>query len=113
MEYKVELAPRVRSQLFHAYEFALANGGKAVADRWLNRFTKALQNLAVFPERHSVPSDNKHLKPGYRVMLFGKRKGAYHAYFVVNSNAIPTPWVRVVYIARAAHGPLSQEDLEE
>jgi plasmid stabilization system protein ParE len=106
------LAPRVKAQLFNAYEFAVERAGKSIADRWLLRFTEALQSLERFPERCPEAAENPHLKGTYRVLLFGKRKGAYHAYFLAEPNYKPHPRVRIVYIVRAGHGQLGQEDLE-
>jgi plasmid stabilization system protein ParE len=112
MVFKVELAPRVKAQLFNAYEFAVERAGKSIADKWLLRFTCALQSLERFPERCPVAPENLCLKGDYRVLSFGRRNSAYHAYFLAEPDFKPHPRVRIVYIVRAAHGPLTQEDLE-
>jgi toxin ParE1/3/4 len=90
--YEVRFRPEAEVDLAYLYDYIVENGGRAVAERYLERIEAACLSLSTFPERGTRRDD---LWPGIRTMGFERR--ATIAFLVTEDQAII---VRVFYGGR-------------
>lgn len=95
MTYRVILQPRAERDIFEAARFVLsASQSAAPALRWTRRLQAKIESLRMNPERCPVDPDSDAYGREVRMLLFGKRAGAYRILFVIEDDAVHVLTVR-------------------
>jgi plasmid stabilization system protein ParE len=105
MTYEVVLTAAAKQNLRSAYLWA-AERAPNTAALWLQRFEAELQTLASFPERFQLAPENALVEPEIRQLIFGRRQGAYRAFFTIAGNQ-----VQMLHIRRATRDWAQPTDL--
>ena len=107
MTYRVVVTENAKSNLRSYYAHA-AQYAPLTAERWLNRFEKALTTLSSNPQRCSLAPENNRAEPEVRQFLFGKRPSVFRALFTIVDDE-----VQVLHIRRAAMDTARPDELFE
>lgn len=105
MKYRVVVTENAKANLRSYYVHA-ARQAPLTAERWLNRFQKALATLASNPERCILAPENAITVPEIRQLFFGKAPSIYRALFTIAGDA-----VQVLHIRRGAMGTARPDEL--
>lgn len=107
MRYRVVVTANAKRNLQDYYLHA-ARCAPLTAARWLERFERALETLALNPQRCSIALENDLVEQEIRQLLYGKAGGVYRALFTIFDDE-----VRVLHIRRAVRHTASPEELME
>lgn len=105
MKYRVVVTENGKANL-QSYYLHAAGRAPLTADRWLNRFQKALAALASNPERCSLAPENDVVASEIRQLLFGKHPSVFRALFTVAADE-----VQVLHIRRATMDTATPDEL--
>ena len=95
MTYRIVLQPRAEQDIFEAARFIRdTSGSSAPALRWTRRLRTKVDTLRANPERCPVDPDSVVYGREVRVLLFGKRSGAYRILFAIEGDAVHVLTVR-------------------
>jgi plasmid stabilization system protein ParE len=106
MTYRVLLQRLARADLAESYDYA-ARRAPLTADRWLDRFQRALGTLAHNPQRCPLARENGKVELELREFHFGKRPNVFRVIFTMDG-----PSVRVLRIRRAQRRLLTRRQIE-
>lgn len=90
--YEISFRPEAEADLADLYDYVAESGGRAVAQRYIERIESARLGLSTFPERGTRRDD---LWPGMRTMGFERRATIA---FVIDDNEVVI--IRVFYGGR-------------
>lgn len=107
MTFQVVLQRLAVADLQEYYDYA-ARHSPVDADRWLDRFYRALKTLDERPERCSLSREHHKVAVELREFLFGKRPYVFRVLFIIDSDM-----VRILRIRRAQRRSLSTDDLRQ
>ena len=65
------------------------------------------------PGRCPLAPESEELQDEIRVLLHGRRKGAYKIYFKIVSSTTPNALVQVFHVRHSARRPLTSDELDE
>src|SRR5262245_58927186 len=105
MTYRVIIQPRALEHLEAQYQY-IAQQSPWAAASWFNRFVKALESLAEFPQRCPVARESDVVGREVRQLLFGGRAGTRSAYFVIEADT-----VRILAIRHSTRSDIPLDDL--
>jgi hypothetical protein len=96
MRYAVDISPTAKRQLLAAEEW-YSSRDLNLGEQWLNGIAKAIDSLAVNPERFGLAHENDVLPVGLREMLFGVgRRKTHRVLFVIRENRVVIHQIRHV-----------------
>lgn len=107
MTYHVLLQRLARADLAESYAHA-ARRAPLTADRWLDRFQRALGTLGHNPQRCPFARENGKVELELREFHFGKRPNVFRVIFTIDG-----PLVRVLRIRRAQRRLLTRRQIED
>lgn len=105
MKYRVVVTENAKANLRSYYSHA-AGRAPLTAERWLNRFHKALAALGSNPERCSLAPENEVVASEIRQLLFGKHSSVFRALFTIAEDE-----VLVLHIRRATMDTAMPDEL--
>lgn len=107
MTYAVLVQRLALQDLESAYQRAARNA-PATADRWLERFRRALRTLQHNPQRCPLAREDRKVDLEIREFLFGRRPHVFRVLFTIDGDT-----VRILRIRRAQRRPLTRRDINQ
>jgi plasmid stabilization system protein ParE len=109
MTYRIIMQPRAEHDIqAAAYWIVEQSRSPSTALRWVQRVRSKIATLKANPQRCPVDADSDAYGREVRVLLYGKRKGAYRILFTIEHNA-----VHILTVRHSARRSLSEEFNEE
>ena len=105
MKYRGVVTENAKANL-RSYYLRAAGRAPFTAERWLNRFQKALATLASNPERCSLAPEDDVVDAEIRQLLFGKRPSVFRALFTIAKDE-----VQVLHMRRATMDTAAPDEL--
>ena len=107
MNYTVLVQRLALQDLESAYQRAAKNAPSA-ADRWLERFRRALRTLQHNPQRCPLAREDHKVDLELREFLFGRKPHVFRVLFTIDTDN-----VRILRIRRAQRRPLTRRDINQ
>jgi plasmid stabilization system protein ParE len=112
MVFRVEIAPLALSDIDSAYLFIKKESAeRAVA--WLRGVVGAIYSLEKSPGRCPVAAESSAIGRAVRVLIYGKRYGAYKIFFSIHAQRRRGAHIRVFHVRHGARKRLQAADLAD
>ena len=105
MTYRVIISPEAERDIVEVVEYFWNVDILTILD-WKDRIRASILDLAYLPRRFGLADEADDVGRPIRVRLFGKRRGAWKIYYVIEGDE-----VHILRIRRGSRLPLSRRDL--
>ena len=109
MTYQVVIEPRAEREIQMAAHWILGQSrSRTTALRWARDLQAKIATLKTSPQRCPIDPDSEVYGEEVRVLLYGKRRGAYRVLFTIRGDT-----VHVLTVRHSAQRSLAEEMAED